>query len=458
MTTETSGFLATTCTAVSRASDDWDRVEWLLHATFRTSTISLRSVWTVSHPGLLNQFRRRSDLLASNLSVVIADELNIPIRQICERGFTHGPMVKVGNQILPGAYVDTKIAHYPVRRRGAGRRLFEAIVLEVAPGLAQLVDSAKVANVHDMGPDYDSFLIKEINEPEQATIIDNQIRFLPPNAFTHTYLLREATQALPLFVCRFEVDNESDEDVALPVCNSCEQAAATVWCPADEAALCGSCDAREHAPENKIMSKHVRIPINDRYPPEAKCQIVPSEPAMWWDPEMHLAVSEKAVKEHLTPSDRLKKFQEAYKSSVKIARREDPVTAKTKGDLLALLTSHEDAINATEREIRNALDYAYAGVQSALQRVSSLSEQKSKSILDSQRSLSKRLEFVQWAQTLLTPYSDSLTPTEWLHLWMNHRRLVQATLNDPSFFENEEIDFASLESLMSLRGSLKVNS
>lgn len=456
--TEATTFLATTCTAVSRTSDEWDRVEWFLHATYRSSTVNLRALWTVSHPALLNQFRRKSDKHATHLSIILADELNLPVRQICERGFSQSLAVKIGNQVLPGAYTDLKVAQYPLRRRGAGRRLYEAVVVEVAPGLAQVVESAKVANVHDMGPDYDSYLVKEVTEPEQAGWVDSQIKFLAPQAFTHSYLLRDGSQALPLFVCRFEVDNEATEDLALPVCNSCEKAAATLWCAADEAALCSGCDMREHAPENKIMSKHVRIPINERYPPEAKCSIVPSEPAMWWDPDNLIAVSEKSVKEHLTPSDRLKKFVDAYKTSVKIARREDPVITRAKEELNALLNIHADAIKATERQVKTALDYAYTAVQIALQRVATLSEQKSKSILESQRSLKKRLEFVQWAQTLLVPYSDALTPTEWLNLWINHRRLVMKTLNDPSFFADVEMDLASLDSLMILRGTLKVNS
>jgi hypothetical protein len=38
---------------------------------------------------------------------------------------------------------------------------------------------------------------------------------------------------------------------------------ATVWCAADKALLCASCDERIHS-ENKLTARHVRVPINER--------------------------------------------------------------------------------------------------------------------------------------------------------------------------------------------------
>lgn len=44
------------------------------------------------------------------------------------------------------------------------------------------------------------------------------------------------------------------------LCNACEAAESSVFCCADEAALCWACDQKVHA-ANKLASKHQRVPL-----------------------------------------------------------------------------------------------------------------------------------------------------------------------------------------------------
>ncbi|MCO5608412.1 hypothetical protein L7F22_062622 [Adiantum nelumboides] len=54
-------------------------------------------------------------------------------------------------------------------------------------------------------------------------------------------------------------------------CDACSQAAATLFCCADGAALCAECDIRVHA-ANKLAGKHERLPLSIHHPPSS-CDI-----------------------------------------------------------------------------------------------------------------------------------------------------------------------------------------
>ncbi|XP_022978974.1 B-box zinc finger protein 18-like isoform X1 [Cucurbita maxima] len=64
------------------------------------------------------------------------------------------------------------------------------------------------------------------------------------------------------------------------LCDSCETAAATLFCAADEAALCTACDAKVHMC-NKLASRHVRVGLAN--PSEVpRCDICENAPAFFW--------------------------------------------------------------------------------------------------------------------------------------------------------------------------------
>ncbi|KAF8118365.1 hypothetical protein N665_0005s0131 [Sinapis alba] len=64
------------------------------------------------------------------------------------------------------------------------------------------------------------------------------------------------------------------------LCDACESAAAIVFCAADEAALCCSCDQKVHMC-NKLASRHVRVGLAD--PSNApSCDICENAPAFFY--------------------------------------------------------------------------------------------------------------------------------------------------------------------------------
>lgn len=62
-------------------------------------------------------------------------------------------------------------------------------------------------------------------------------------------------------------------------CDACEQAAASVICCADEAALCTECDIKVHK-ANKLASKHKRLPLIGTSPKLSRCDICQDKAAI----------------------------------------------------------------------------------------------------------------------------------------------------------------------------------
>jgi hypothetical protein len=450
-------FVAQTCAPVAREQDEWSAVEWFLRMTYRSSCISVRSLWSVSNPGLSHQFSRRSVGKQVMRSIILGDDLPLDIRQICERGLQQAALrVVIGNQLLPGASIQySALTGSAVRKRSSGRRVYEALIFQVAPGTSQTT-THETANVRDIPSDYDSYLIRSESEPEMATIENEQIAFLAPSAFKQTYLLKDGSQALPEFVVHFEVNDDQLEAFALPPCANCERAAATVWCIADEAALCGHCDEVEHA-ENKIAARHQRVPINERLISKSvvsKCALVPSETACLWDPTLGLALSRKAVDEALVQTGPLVELLSAYKSSVKAARREDAVTATLKKSLMTQVQTLNDELRAVAREKEEADMRINSVADTAMNRAAEIAKERSTSLLASQENLSHQLEFVQWAMAVLVPLEDRLSPTDWLRLWTNLNRLAKEKIDKLEPFDSNLSD----PFIIHLQASLRVNS
>ncbi|XP_052195060.1 B-box zinc finger protein 18-like isoform X2 [Diospyros lotus] len=64
------------------------------------------------------------------------------------------------------------------------------------------------------------------------------------------------------------------------LCDACESAAAVLFCAADEAALCRSCDHKVHMC-NKLASRHVRVGLAD--PSDVpRCDICENAPAFFY--------------------------------------------------------------------------------------------------------------------------------------------------------------------------------
>ena len=146
---------------------------------------------------------------------------------------------------------------------------------------------------------------------------------------------------------------------------------------------------------------------------------------------MGLAVCKETQKEHY-PTTVFEDLRDAYKSSVRVARRQDGDFERVKEALLARIKAQDEAIASLERMFDDCEETSYRKISDGLQRALALTEKKTTSLISAEKELQTRIQFLQWADQLLTPFSHMLPPAEWLELWLEHYRLVrQYILTDP---------------------------
>ena len=423
---------------LNRESDEWATVECLLQLIFRTGNISLRSLWSVSNPAVLTRFERRSRDLTGIVSTVIASEdigPAVTMAGVCDRGFPTSPagiQVQVGNLPLPSGYLNAGLDG--TRKQGRGRRMFEFLVVKVAVGKSLVMDAGSSDDaklLSELGQEYDSILVRPTSAETQAMTVTAATPasitkgFLPPHAFCQSYIVRDGSQILPMFVCRFEVDTDKEEPLALQPCQNCEENPATIWCAADSAALCPECDEAHHS-ANRLTQRHIRVPINEKPRDSGPCAIRADKSAELWSPAMGIAVCAETQKEHFPLSTVFEDIKDAYRSSVRLARREDTDLASVKEKLVARIKAQDEAVESLERMLTEAEGTSYRKIADGLQKALSLTEKRTSVLIEREKELQVKIQFLQWAEAVLHPYAHVLPPTEWLALWLSHYRMVRS--------------------------------
>lgn len=458
---------------LNRDSDEWGPIESFLQVVFRTANISLRSLWSVSNPGVLAKFERRSRNLTAIVPTLVAAEdigQNMTLATVCDKGFPdsqNGLRVQVGNLTLPSGFLNAGLDGSRVQ--GRGRRMFEYLVVKVAVGKSYVMEApdfgAEDDLIQELGAEYDSVLIRpgpvdhaihplRVTSSSPAKVSNG---FLPPHAFCQSYVLREGAQILPMYVCRFEVDTDKDEPLALEPCQNCEENPATIWCAADAAGLCPACDTAHHA-VNVLTQKHIRVPINERPRQPGPCGIRQDKPAELWSESMGFAVCKETQKEHY-PTTVFEDLRDAYKSSVRVARRQDEDFERVKETLIARIVAQDEAIASLERMFHDCEETSYRKISDGLQRALTLTEKKTHALIASEKELQTRIQFLQWADHLLTPFSHMLPPADWLELWLEHYRLVREyiltdTQNPPETSEADPTAEIKLSGYIQVRDTL----
>ena len=459
---QSESFTSSSSLPITRDSDEWGAAESVLQMIFRTSNISLRSLWSVSNPALLARFNRRCrDSFGIFPTVIASEDINngATLGTVCDKGFPDnrdGIQVKIGNVPLPSGYLNAGTDG--IRKLGRGRRMFELLIVKVMVGKSYVMDtpdprideSEKRQGIADLSSEYDSVLIRPtsgetnfnaltVGSSTPSTLTKG---YLPPHTFCQSYILRNSDQILPLFVCRFEVDTDKDEPLSLSPCQNCDNAPATIWCAADSAALCPECDEGHHA-VNKLTQRHIRVPINERPRDPGPCLVRSDLRAELWSDSMGIAVSKDTMKEHF-PTRSFDDIREAYKSSIKLARREDPELETLKESLLSRIKAQDESIEYVDRIFKDAEETSYRKIADALQKTLSMTEKKTSILIAQERELQTKIQFLQWADEVLQPYAHILPPPEWLSLWLRHYRLVREYIlsdgeNDRTESKHEEI-------------------
>eukprot|EP00928_Gymnodinium_smaydae_P033035 TRINITY_DN23775_c0_g1_i1.p1 TRINITY_DN23775_c0_g1~~TRINITY_DN23775_c0_g1_i1.p1 ORF type:complete len:508 (-),score=94.28 TRINITY_DN23775_c0_g1_i1:126-1649(-) len=429
---------------VPRKSAEWGWLEYLLTVSCQTTKLRVRGAWSVLNHRLALEFSQRcKGLLTLHAWFPVADlPDDVPIQEVFQKGFRAGAggvPFHIGNIRLPETVGGGSKAHqdasgqpnprgHPVSRRGrnlpSGRRLYEFVLCRVGVGRSMLIERPEAAETLDLPPEYDSFFVKhDVGDSQQILHLDIE-GVLPHHAMHHEYIVRDPAQALPLFLVHFEYDPEAPEKLALPVCDNCGQKAALIYCEADHACFCESCDQRIHA-VNSIAQKHVRMPINEK--PGSSLGECPEHPGQEADEyciecQVPLCAECKTLGSHgagAAMKHARVHIVDAYRST-----QQEPMSSTAIGlsrqEIEQRLQQLDGKLEAVQRSGRALEDRAYDAVQQAVNQGRDVAEDQASKVLSDQLNVKLQLDLSAWLESFSEEYLKSLPPPDFLHSWNQH--------------------------------------
>ncbi|GBE61615.1 zinc finger containing protein [Babesia ovata] len=299
---------------VVRDSDEWNTLEFALQLRCRSSRVTLLQAWNVTKPDAVSVFSRwvqTTPIVEAFIDATALDRNN-STQDVCTRGFeigSNGFKVSIGNIHCPnfpllrstlreGSTSDTKSGALDDKGQilppknatttnimYGDRKVYEYFVCDVALGKAiSASDEIEAQRLRlTMPVEYDSIYLENngherlldvtaLSRPREALAsLDNRHEdsfsegVLPQFAFRREYIIYGASQILARYLIQFEFDPTAEETFALPLCDSCQNDAATIYCPSDTARICRKCDEKLHS-QNKVVSRHIRVPLNQVRP------------------------------------------------------------------------------------------------------------------------------------------------------------------------------------------------
>lgn len=431
---------------VPRRSPEWGWLEYLLQVSCQTTKLRLRQSWSVANKRLAVECEQRCRGLLQLHAWVPVVELpqDTSVQEICYNGFrmSHtGLSFHIGNVQLPGVLRGAEPREKPgalghdVRGRGralpAGRRLYEFLLCRVGVGRSYRVDNARSAEGLELPPEYDSFIIRR--EAAEETALDEEYPGVLPRHVLHSeYIVRDPSQALPLYLVHFEYDPEAPEFLALPLCDNCGLQGSLLYCEADDANLCRACDARIHS-TNCIAAKHVRVEINRRPgAPKGQCPEHPDQEADLYCMEccLPLCVHCRSLGSHSAGEAKqhrciglLEAYDEALRNDPKVGK--DGMLPDRKHVEEQLVAEIDSRILAVQDSTQYTEDMIYDQIQEAVQSGQELAEEQASLFRADEHEARRQLEQGYWLESFLEEAVKELPPADFLEAWLRHTAVRQ---------------------------------
>lgn len=215
---------------------------------------------------------------------------------------------------------------------------------------------------------------------------------------------------------------------------------ATIWCPADEASFCDSCDETVHA-ANMLAKRHMRVPINEATDRTSNCHIHLGLPLESYCMACRMPLCNicrmkghhsagEAATHHVVP------LREAYRVALQASRKQDPVVAKISEGLHHQLRAVEDLLKEVETNGATASSRVRALVEEVMTKGQSICENKIHNLLSQELNCKRQLDRMEWMEAFLKKQENELNPADFLHNWVRHctvrRALAHIPEDDPA--------------------------
>jgi len=433
----TAGIIGEFAVPVARRNPEWGWLEYMLQVTCQSHRIRLRAGWSVANSRLAQECDQRCRNLLQLYSWVPVTDLpgNTTVQDVCKRGFHiagGGMSFHIGNVRLPQMQPSNNAGGlqaprgHSVRGRGKsmphGRRLYEFLFCRIGVGRSFLIEDSRQAETLEIPPEYDSFFVR--HDAQEDTAAEGEIPgILPRHVLHHEYIVRDPTQAMPLYLVHFEFDPDADEKLALPVCDNCGANPALLYCESDHANFCESCDAKLHA-ANSIAQRHIRVPINEI--PGAPPGMCPDHPDTECDEfckecRLPLCPHCRSLGSHSmgdAAKHRCMKLIDAYRTELKRNRVGNPPTLGSRLEVDRKLSELDRKLAAVQQSGQIVEDQIYEHIQSAVQHGQDLSEEQVNLLLSDELEAKRQLEQSKWLESFLDEGVKALPPADFLSAWL----------------------------------------
>eukprot|EP00742_Colponemidia_sp_Colp-10_P004319 GILJ01004608.1.p1 GENE.GILJ01004608.1~~GILJ01004608.1.p1 ORF type:complete len:562 (-),score=83.28 GILJ01004608.1:168-1853(-) len=419
-------------TPLSRHSDEWARIEYLLQLSARTTAVKVTNVWSIGNPHLTMQFEKRTQNMLTLDSWVDVTRLGEDngVQEVCQRGFKFPPsglLFSSGNVSVNSHGEDSRNTEVNqllsrVRLGAGGRRPFEYLLCKIGVGRSYcLEESTPPTDKIAIPPGYESIYL---HRAENETGAEGEV---VGKSYKHDYILFDSPQVLPCFLVNFEYDPAMEEKMKAPRCDVCEEAIATVYCTADNARLCADCDEETHS-HNKLVSRHIRVPVSEQPKSFGVCSTHPDVTVEFFCPTCHVPVCVhcKMVGTHSAgeaASHKLIGIADAYKGALSASQKMDPLLDRRRTTVKEQLRLIDDRLREVNKNSSAVEEKIYQILQEALYQLQDETQKKMSVLLGEELELRRQLEQIEWLESFLRFQQQALPPVDFLTSWSRHCQL-----------------------------------
>lgn len=470
---------------VVRDSDEWNTLDFALHLRCRSSRVNMLQAWNITKAETVSVFSRCSQngpIVEAFVNAETLDQSN-SVQDVCTRGFTvgsNGFKISIGNITIPSlplvrsTVMDSSM---PEAKSGAlndsGRilpsknataantiygekRVYEYFVCDVAFGKSITVtdeveaqrlrlsmpveyDSIYLENKEKHGFQDISVMLQQAGGKSMDHLPDESLTegVLPQMTFKREYIVYSSSQILPRYLVQFECDPVVEETFALPLCDNCQNDAATLYCPSDNARICTSCDEKLHS-HNKVVSRHIRVPLNQMPKPAAKCRLHPSKHYNMYCTVCHVPICYICISSHIhgqAPQEGKSAcfipIANAYDAAIHEMQQESSHIIRKRKEYLNCLL---DEVERLKQGINENCDHVeascYGNMESTLRELRKNIDNCLEILMVEQTENKRQLTEMDWAEHFGDYIKNTLMPADFLRAWLRHCRLRRQLYED----------------------------
>jgi hypothetical protein len=407
---------ATTASPLNALSNDTQSfgfLEYFLRLSLHASTAKIVNSWEVSNPQLTLQFEKRAkDVLTLDAWV---DVTQLPANN------TEDDTIRRGFQFnSSGAGIKFSVGRIKLDESGKEGIIRKRMLLcKIAVGRAYNAteDFAKIAALPE---GYDSFVIDRERVQLTKDLDSDALQELE-------YILKDSTQILPTYVVVFEYDAEMERrSRQKSVCENCESQPAAVFCQADSANLCQSCDSQLHS--SKLTCRHVRTPLDAGPQTFSACRQHPDKLVEFFCPTCSrpVCVHCKMVGHHSTGDaarHKLITVAEAFRGVSDSAGASDPLLLSRKQKIEAQVVSVSERVKTIEANATNVGQQLEELYKKALSDLKSITKKKLNVLKGDMVELHREAAEIGQLESFLEYQKTGGNATQFILDWANHQKL-----------------------------------